>query len=230
MLSAFTGVGFGRNSSGPIFSGITLFLDAENFNSYPGSGSTWTDLSGTQQNISLINTPSYTLGPPSYINFNGVNQYGSGTEGGVCPSDGYTKSVWFYLNTTSADNNLISSSGSGHFMFLAGTTRIYCGHVGWDGFPLMYPSLATFNANTWYNAVLTFNTSDGMKLYINGSLDSTYTTQKTGHNGNGAINIGAFATGNLLDGRISIVQCYNRALTLNEVKRNFQFYRSRFSL
>ena len=230
MLSAFTGTGFGRSSTGPIFSGITLFLDAANTDSYPGSGSNWTDLAGTKQNISLINSPTFTSGSAAYFTFNGSTQYGTGSTAGVVPSSGYTKSAWFYLNSTSADNNLISSASSNHFMFFMGSNRMYCGHANWAGFPSNFPSVATFSTGARYNTVCTFTTTDGMKLYINGQLDSTYTAIKTGHGGNGATNIATFGGGNFLNGRLSLVQCYNRALTANEIKRNFQFYRSRFSL
>ena len=41
-----------------VTSGLTLQLDAGNSTSYPGSGTTWTDLAGTQQNITLVNSPT----------------------------------------------------------------------------------------------------------------------------------------------------------------------------
>lgn len=230
MLSAFTGTGFGRGSTGPIFSGITLFLDANNTNSYPGSGTTWSDIAGSKQDISLISSPTFTSGTPAYFSFNGTTQYGTGSGAGVIPSSGYTKSAWFYLNNTSADNNLISNAASNHYMFFGGTNKLRCGHSNWAGFPFNFSSTATFSSGVWYNAVCTFNTIDGMKIYINGSLDSTYTAIKTAHGGNGATNIATFGGGNFLNGRLSLVQCYNRALTPNEIKRNFQFYRSRFSI
>jgi hypothetical protein len=40
--------------------GLTLRLDAGNLDSYPGNGDTWTDIAGTEDNITLINSPTYT--------------------------------------------------------------------------------------------------------------------------------------------------------------------------
>lgn len=208
--------------------GLTLQLDAGNSSSYPGSGTTWTDLAGTQQNITLVNSPTFTSGTPSYFTFNGSNQYGTGSSA-VLTTTSYTKSVWFYLNAN-ADNNLVSSATGGHYMFFQGGNKMYSGHTNWAGFPSNYPSTATFSLNTWYNATLTFNTTDGMKLYVNGELDSSYTTIKTAYTGNGSTNIATYGGGNLLNGRIAKVYCYNRSLTSVEVLQNYNSDKSQFGL
>lgn len=216
-------------ASAPIVtSGLTLQLDAGNTSSYPGSGTTWTDLAGTQQNITLTNSPTFTSGTPAYFTFNGSSQYGTGS-GAVLTTTSYTKSVWFYLNAT-ADNNLISSDTGGHFMYLASSSKIYCGHANWGNYQV-FPSTANIGLNTWYNATLTFNTTDGMVLYLNGTQDSTYTANKTAHGGNSSTNIGCFgAGGNLLNGRIAKVYCYDRSLTAAEVLQNYNVDKSQFGL
>jgi len=207
---------------------LTLQLDASKPSSYPGSGTTWFDLAGTQQNITLANSPTYTAAAPSYFTFNGSTQYGSGT-GTVLSSTTYTKSVWFYLNSY-VDNNIVSSDVGGHYMFFQGGNKMYNGHSNWAGFPSNYPSTATFSLNTWYNVALTFNTTDGMKLYINGALDSSYTTIKTAFTGDGSTNIAAYGTGNLLNGRIAKVYCYTKTLTAAEVLQNYNADRAQFGL
>ena len=67
------------SSAGLVTDGLTLNLDAGDSASYPGSGSTWTDLAGTADNITLVNSPTYTSGTPAYFTFNGSNQYGTGS-------------------------------------------------------------------------------------------------------------------------------------------------------
>jgi hypothetical protein len=211
--------------------GLTLQLDANSASSYPGSGTTWFDLAGSQQNITLVGSPTYTVTAPSYFTFNGTTQRGSGA-GAVLTATSYTKSVWFYLNGYS-DNNLVSSDVGGHFMYMAGagspSTRIYCGHANWANYGA-YPSTATFNLGVWYNATLTFNTTDGMVLYINGTQDSTYTANKTAHGGNSSTNIATFSTGNLLSGRIAKVYCYSRSITASEVLQNYNADKAKFGL
>lgn len=214
--------------SGIVTDGLTLRLDASNSTSYPGSGSTWVDLVNPQQNITLVNSPTYTSSSPSYFNFNGSNQYGSGS-GAVLSSTSYTKQLWFYLNSYTV-NNLVSSSNSGHYMFFNNGNKLYSGHTNWAGFPTNFPSTSSFDLNTWYNVALTFNTTDGMKLYINGSLDSTYTTIKTGLSGNNSVDIASFNAGNLLNGRISRVYCYNTSISASDVLQNFNTEKSLFGL
>lgn len=207
--------------------GLTLQLDAANTNSYGGSGTTWTDIAGTQQNITLVNSPTFTSGTPSYFTFNGSNQYGTGTDA-VLTSTAYTKSVWFYVNGNN-DNNLVSSATGGHFMYMFSSNKIYCGHANWADY-LAYPSTGNISLNTWYNATLTFNTTDGMTLYINGIQDSTYTANKAAHGGDSSVNIASFGTGNLFNGRIAKVYCYNRSITAAEVLQNFNSDKSQFGL
>lgn len=209
--------------------GLTLKLDAADSSSYPGTGTTWYDLISPQQNITLIGSPTYTSGKPSYFTFDGSTQRGSGSSGtGVLPQTSYTKSVWFYLNGV-ADNNLVSSDTGGHFIYFAGGSKLYSGHANWGNYQA-YPSVTSFNLNTWYYVALTFNTTDGMSLYINGNLDSTYTANKSAHSGDGSVNLAAFSTGNLLNGRIGKVYCYNRSLSADEVVQNYEADRAHFNL
>jgi hypothetical protein len=209
--------------------GLVLKLDAGNISSYPTTGTTWYDLAGTQQNVTLSNTPTFTSGTPTYFTFNGSNQYGLGS-GAVLPTNGYTKSVWVYLNGYQ-DNNMVS--GDGHFMYMGSNAgvdkKIYCGHTDWGNY-MSYPSTNTVNLNTWYNITLTFNTTDGMKLYINGVLDSSYTVNKNAHPGTGTVNVATFNGGNLLNGRISKVYCYNKSLVSSEVSQIYDLDKSYFGL
>lgn len=207
---------------------LLLYLDASNASSYPGSGNIWYDLQPPTNNLTLYNNPVFTSAAPSYFTFNGTNQYGGGS-GNVVPSTAYTKCVWFYLNAT-ADNNLVSSDTGGHFMYFAGTSTLYCGHANWPNYAA-FPSSTSFSNGQWYFVVLTFNTTDGMKLYVNGTLNNTYTANKTAHGGNGSTNIACFGLGgNLLNGRIAQVMTYDKALTSQEVLQNYNSQKSRFGL
>jgi len=209
--------------------GLVLCLDAGNTRSYPGSGTTWTDLTPNAANITLVNSPTHTAGVNGYFTFaSASSQRGTGSASNVIPTTAYTKSVWFYLNTI-ADNNLLSSDTGGHFMWFNSTSTMYNGHTDWASYT-SYGSTATFSTSTWYHVSLTFNTTDGFVLYINGIIDSTYTAQKTAHTGTGATNVGSFATGNLLNGRIASAMCYNRSLTSAEVLQNFNALRGRFGI
>jgi hypothetical protein len=209
-----------------ITDGLTLLLDAGYVSSYPRSGSRWDDLSFSGNNGTLINTPTFNSSNNGYLTFNGNTQYVNvgGTPLGL---SSYTKNIWFYLNGTS-DNNLLSSDTGGHFMFFAGSNKLYCGHSDWGNYTV-FPSVTNFSNGVWYNACVTFDTINGFVLYVNGVQDSTYTAQKTPIGGNGSTRIGAFgAGGNLLNGRVSVAMTYNRVLSSTEVLKNYNSFSSRF--
>ena len=223
------GVTITGSASTIVTSGLTLYLDGGN---YPGSGSTWADQSGNSNNGTLVNSPTYSSNNGGYFTFVPASVQYVTTLGAPLNTTNYTKSIWFYLNATT-DNNLISYDNgvnTGHFMFFGGTNRLYAGHTSWTGFPYTYQSTGSFSNSTWYNVVLTFNTTDGMKMYINGSLDSTYTAQKTAP-ASGGIRLACYsAGGNLFSGRIAQSLVYNRSLTLSEIAQNFNVTRSRFGI
>ena len=50
----------GDSGTGIVTSGLVLHLDAGDSNSYPGSGTTWSDLSDTGDDFTLINSPSFS--------------------------------------------------------------------------------------------------------------------------------------------------------------------------
>ena len=213
--------------------GLTLNLDANDPNSYSiSSSNTWTNLGGGGVgDITLYGSPTYTSGPPSYLEFNGTtSQYGVGSTPNIINNSQYTKLIWFNVNSTSADNNLISSNNGGHYVFMRSTNHIYCGHGAW-GDTNINPSTGTISAGTWYMIAVTFDTTNGMSLYINGVLDHTYNAQLTGPSGDGSVNVGCYApAGNTLNGKISRAMCYNRALTAQEVLDNFNATRTRYGV
>lgn len=178
----------------------------------------------------LVNTPTFSSNNGGYFNFAKLSSESATVSGtNVVPSTAYTKAVWFNLTDTASDNNLVSGEAGGHFMYLAGTTKLYSGHSNWVGFQ-QYASTMDFSAGVWYFAVLTYTTADGMKLYVNGNLDSTYTANKTAHNGDGSTNIGRYGAGNFLNGNIGQVLTYDRAITADEVAKIYNTTKTRFGL
>ena len=227
--------GFYKPPGGVPLSGLLLHLDAGNATSYPGSGNTWFDLATNPaaNDATLVNTPTFSSNNGGYFNFAKASSESATVSGtNVVPSAAYTKAVWFNLTDTVSDNNLVSSATGGHFMFFGGSTKMYCGHANWTtGLAYQqYPSTMDFSAGVWYHAVLTYTTADGMKLYINGVLDSTYTANKTAHTGDGSTNIGRFGAGNFLNGNIAAVLTYNRAISATEALDLYNATKSRFGL
>ena len=58
-----------------ITNGLVLALDAANVKSYPGSGTVWKDLSGNNNNGTLVNGVGYNSGNLGYLAFDGTYDY-----------------------------------------------------------------------------------------------------------------------------------------------------------
>lgn len=212
----------------PPQAGLTLWLDAANLSSYPGSGSTWTDLASPANNITLVNSPTFTSTNPKHFTFNGTNQSGSGA-GNTVPSAAYSKVVWFNISAL-ADNNLLSSATGGHYMFFAGTNQLWTGNSNVAPYfgAGSFGSTRTFSTGTWYMATVTFTTSTGIKLYVNDALDNSNPSYTTAHTGDGSTNVARFGAGNFLNGKIAYGLAYSREITLAEIQQIYNATKSRF--
>ena len=71
--------------------GLVLALDAGNTKSYPGSGTTWTDLSGNGRNFTWVSSPSFTGGSKPYFSTLGNRCTGPASNSfGITNTSGYT--------------------------------------------------------------------------------------------------------------------------------------------
>ena len=216
--------------------GLVLCLDAGNPKSYPGSGTTWTDLSGNGNNGTLINMDG--------TNFNSAN-------GGVLTFDGTNENIEITGNTSNAPSNMslicwvytkntrpeemiaTRDNGSGYrFM-----TRVYDGGTGikW-GFRLSSASLeyqgtTTLLNNTWYFLAVTSQGSpSNLILYLNGNVELNLLNAAAPlvHGGNLTLGDGIGGAQVHLQANLPIFMMYNRALTAGEIQQNFNATKSRY--
>lgn len=95
--------------------GLQTYLDASNSNSYSGSGTTWTDLSGNNRNYTFASSPSFTTGSIKYFGST-VRAVGPASNSfGINNSSGYT--IFLTVNQNSLNQSgafkFYSSNGSG---------------------------------------------------------------------------------------------------------------------
>lgn len=212
-------------------SSLKMWIDFGQSISYPGTGSTVYDISAqTSSNVNLFGSPTFnSLEYGGTLTFNGTNQYGIGT-GTPLGLSAYTKSFWVKLNSYSTNNNTVSSNNGGHFCYFATTNKLYSGHSDWGNY-LVFPSTTSFSLNVWYHVALTFDTSAGMILYVNGVQDSSYNGTLTPVPGTGQVDLACFDAGyNLLTGALAQVMIYDRVLSANEISQNFNALRRRFNI
>ena len=95
-------------ASGIVTSGLILNLDAGNASSYPGTGTTWTDLSGNNNNGTLVNGVGYSSSNGGIMTFDGVNDFvNCGNSSTFNQTNALTLSTWVKINSLSSTNTLI---------------------------------------------------------------------------------------------------------------------------
>lgn len=227
--------------SGPsiIDSGLFLHLDAANPRSYPGSGTTWSDLSGNVNNGILTNGLTFNSANVGSMIFDGTDDYLEYPQQFFSGSDNFTISVWLKSDGTQVQYSCPISQG--HSYVYTGFTF----QIGWPSSSDMFFILGTgsnwgllsfsYNANLnfdWHHLVVTKN-STSFVTYKNGNAVSSLTsTINYGiHNFSiGRDTFNADSSHRVWKGKISQVSLYNRALTAQEIKQNFEATRGRYNV
>jgi hypothetical protein len=203
--------------------GLVLALDAGNAKSYPGSGNTWYDLSGNGNNGTLTNGPTYSSSNGGVIVLGGTNQYIDIPSINLSTSNHTVMGAARYVSIggrvfSGRSNNWLM----GHW---STTTRNYYA-AGWVS------SVGNGESDTnWRIYAATGNYSgDSWAQYVNGVLDAG--PNSNGSQGPNGFSIGRYGPGNseYSNSQVSFLLCYNRVLTADEIKQNFNATRSRFGI
>jgi hypothetical protein len=218
-----------------VTSGLVLALDAADKLSYPGTGTTWRDLSGNNNTTTLTNGPTFNRANMGGIVFDGVDDY-----------------VNFYAPNLSGTaviemwTKLTISAGSYGMLF------------GWANYDVYYNGglmgYNTFNANdvygingatvtslqllnNWKHYIFEMRSDvayTNNKIYING-VSQTLSQQASSENaGNRNFNSGLGAIGTARGSAFytpmtcGIFKVYNRALTATEILQNYNATKSRY--
>jgi hypothetical protein len=216
--------------SGPdvITDGLVLSVDAGNSRSYPGSGTTWFDLSGNGRNLTLYNGTAHNAA--GYFYFDGINDYaqtsnnGLGT-GSVIP---HTMEMWVNFDIISSPRwwlAVIGQYGQGAHHWIGTTTTAF---GAWSANCQLVPTLT--GINTWMHIVGTFNGTT-LTYYVN-NINTGGSCTANGFNfTNTDLTLGLrLGTEAYFNGKISRVSLYNRALTAEEIQQNFNATRGRYGI
>jgi hypothetical protein len=220
-----------------VTNGLVLSLDAANSRSYPGTGTTWTDLSGNDNTGTLTSSPTYISLNNGYFSFNGSTQYVE--LGNKFNIDEGTAALWFTV-----DNNITTTNALNYRLFgkttdfefrFANTVSdaVNYGSLQGDlgGTNTVRTSQKNWTANQWYYATLTWNqTSNVSNIYVNGVLDGTGTVSNITGQTTENFNIGRSGTRGYLAGKISLFKLYNRVISAAEVMQNFNALRGRYNV
>ena len=217
---------------------LALYLDAANTKSYPGSGTTWKDICGKNNDGTLTNGPTFSSDNLGCIVLDGTNDYVSETSGlsDSLLQGNWSISFWVNFDTVNTGNStndkpLLHHGSSATRKGLHMTNRSSVIRYGLYSDDI--DSTQSLTADTWYNFVFTLNNTSYLKqIYINGLLDISGTGggAYTGTGSNTRIGGRLLTFGLYFDGNISNVSAYNRVLTAAEVKQNYDALKGRFGL
>jgi hypothetical protein len=221
-----------------VTNGLTLALDAGDRNSYSGSGTTWYDLSGNNNNFSLVNGPTFSSANGGCIVFDGVNdnlQIGSLVWN---YNNNFTIQFWFnpsslggvngyglFFNGTPGSNtNRVQIAGNSDGSVYLNTVASSVG----DAFQ---SAAGLVSVGNWYNFAAVRN-SGVITVYLNGvSVASGTVVYSPSQPSN--LYVGFIRSSGALwylNGRISSILINNRALSITEVLKNYNATKSRFGV
>ena len=223
-----------------VTNGLILNLDAANTKSYPGSGTTWRNLSNSASSGSLINTPTFTRDGGGSINLNGTNQYVDCGDiaSSIRGTQNFTIELFGKKPSAGSDFHVGAWTATNRQGFL----------LQWyvDGVIYFGVNNNTLNSNR-YSLTYTSNFThivgvfDGTqasdlnksKIFINGVqqvvtayLTSPTTVPSTQVN----FYIGLLPGFGYGAESMAVTRLYNRSLTSQEIQQNYNATKSRFNL
>jgi hypothetical protein len=217
--------------------GLVLALDAANKKSYPGSGTTWNDLSGNAKNGTLQNGVGYSTIGGGTLTFDGVNDivnFGIGNT--FFPIPQFTIDIWFRsLGTVPTTGTSPSLYGFtyGIRCFVGTSSLSFSVDNGSDVSATSTLGSIPFRNGSWYNSTMT-HTGSINSMYINGAFNVSVNRSWSGTSRwpTNAWNLGRDNNNSFqfFFGNIGQCKIYNRAITPDEIQQNFNATRSRFNI
>ena len=236
-----------------ITDGLKLYLDAYNIRSYPGTGTTWYDLSNSAYNLTNSGGTWTVSGDRRYFELDGVNDYIAGTTDTTLyniNTVGWTWSIWVYHVTSPAYlDGVIMGRWTGVVPYFLDNRNVAnntgagwrAANVGVQERGVTYG--ATVATGVWKHACMTFtyttSTTGTFKIYLDGTEQAsaaqtlTSGTWASANNGKYPV-VGAFDfNGTLMrfnNIRVGEVLNYDRPLSGTEVSNNYNSTKSNYGL
>ena len=218
-----------------VTNGLVLYLDAANTKSYPGTGTSWLDLSKNGNNGTLVNSPIFDTNNSGKINFNGTTQYGT-SNFGVPNNNSFTVSFWMYYSGSSSTTGILTTwdtSWNG-FAIALSTNGIRSWTNNGAGGGMNWVPYSTIS-NVWSYVTLSYDFSTKTQYgYINGILRNsetlgttiTHSTLQIARGGQtSSTQLSSYPNSNI---GLSQLTIYNRALSASEVLQNYNATKFRF--
>jgi hypothetical protein len=235
-----------RRGPSIVKNGLVLCLDAALPKSYPLSGNTWYDLSGSG-NDGTINGATFDTNSRGVFDFNGSSNYVNC--GNLNFSSSFSLSCWIRVDSGTSSiytKGLVSkyntngnyrqytlgfNESNNYINFGLSTDGTGSGATG----SFVQSSNNSISRSTWYHICGVFTSGSKVELFINGELTNSLNTIATSHFQSNIkpLEIGSSEASDgiatrFFNGQIAQVSTYNEPLSSYEVKQNYEATRGRF--
>lgn len=218
-------------------SGLVVHLDAANKKSYPGTGTSWNDLSNNGNNATLVNGVTYNIANKGNMVFNGTSNYAS-----VPTAPSLSTLTSFTFSMILKFNSIL-----GFQAFLHNKNGVWNGSTGfyyeWRPATKSFMLIGSGGSNTIDSATIsniTASTIQQIDVVVSGTTVSHYYNGALLNSGNMASQIVAntndlylyafYNNASFVNANIYTSMLYNRALTAIEILQNFNALRGRYGI
>ena len=207
-----------------IMDGLICLLDSANIKSYPGSGNTWTDLSGNSNNATLSN-PTYNSTTKA-IGLSATGSIGTMSISSINLSSTNNTVMYLSRQTTGGANQLRVLTGISN-NWLLGYWSGYSSQYYAEGWVAGAGGLGAETAWSMYTGTGNVYT-DKWSIWKNGARVGTENSGGSAGPNGLCINTGGYAERSTCE--VSLILVYNRVLTDTEIIQNFNAVRGRYAL
>lgn len=213
--------------------GLVLCLDAANYKSYPGTGTTWFDVSGFENDGTLAGSePAFNSSFGGNFSFNGSGDYITTNFGANRNpyNNPITISVWVKPNTISGQQMFFSTHQSlgnsdASQRFYVGINN---GYLSWGVFASLW-SESGIVANTSWNLITVCIDNVSARFFLN--TEQIYTKAVSdSFVFNYNIWFGTHDNALYFNGLMNLPMIYNGILSTEQMKQNFHAFRGRYGI
>lgn len=223
-----------KSNIGVVTDGLVFYVDAGNENSYPGTGTTWSDLVDDIDGT-LYNAPLFGTDNGGNFDFDGTNDYYETGQRIISGLSAFSLEVWVKLDQTNSPMNVIYHewyTNDNGVLLRVNTNLVQFYIRNSTNTANIGGSFDSFTDTTNWNQIV--GTWDGttLKVHVNGTaMSTTYTgtgpVRSTTTN-NAFIGYYGNPAAYYLNGKISKLAIYNKALTTSEITQNYNALKNRF--
>jgi hypothetical protein len=226
-----------------ITNNLSLFLDSMDKNSYPGTGSSWYDISGNNRNGTLVNNPIFNSEfAKGSFEFNGTNRIDLVSSNQITGDSLQNISICIWINfTTSASAYVVAiqrgSTASSLISLTINRNTLGQNSAGQVGFLTRNFNNSShvelnhdggYNDGKWHYLVAIV---DGLnrKLYVDGIKKSEDSEGMQSVTSNTSIaTIASFGSTNYYTGYLSSVKIYRQSLSEDDIIKNYTAFKGRY--